>query len=285
MNQVRKTPLHSPRVVKKIRKRRMIILGILFVLFCLFCVFLYFATRLSGVSIKAVQVFGAETLKEEEISAFADKKLFGSYFFIINKRNIFTYPKNQIEQALLVEFPRIKEVKVSEEAKTLKVELVERDPAGVWCSKEPKCFFFDMEGFLYGDSPEFSGSVYSVYRGGENEFGDLGVGKKFLDTERLGILDEFKKILEGSSLYISEIIVTDLREVNLTSVKSPKIIIDLTGNLEEQKMALVSILEDEALKDKFDLKNTSYVDLRFGKKVFFKEKVGVQEEAKEEESQ
>ncbi len=129
-----------------------------------------------------------------------------------------------------------------------------------------------MEGFLYGDSPEFSGSVYSVYKGGENEFGDLGVGKKFLDTDKIRLIDEFKKILEGSSFYISEITVTDLREVNLTSLKNPKIIIDLTGNLQEQKMALISILEDVSLKDKFDLKNTSYVDLRFGKKVFFKEK-------------
>lgn len=285
MNPARKTPLHSPRVIKKIRKRRLIILGFLFTICFLLFVFFYFASRSSTVSIKEINVLGTETLDKEKISHFVDKNLLGSFFFLINKRNIFTYPRNQIKQNLLSEFPRIKKVEVSIDSKNLQIDVVERDPAGVWCSKELKCFFFDTEGFLYGESPEFSGSVYSIYKGGESELGELIIGKKFLDIEKLEAVERFKETLSKAGFLVSEISVSSLREVSLLSPNNPTIMIDLTSNLAEQELSLLSILEDENISKKFDIKNTSYVDLRFGKKVFFKDKGEVLVEDEKEETQ
>jgi cell division septal protein FtsQ len=88
----------------------------------------------SFVTIRTISVRGLQTLSSTTVIAFADARLGGSYAFVLPKRNIFLYPKAEIRNALLTQFPILKNVDVhAQNFQALEIAVVERQPRALWC--------------------------------------------------------------------------------------------------------------------------------------------------------
>ena len=120
---------HNPEFIRKKRKlifrRILIIVGILIFIIGSFATL----TRWDKVQIQTIRIRGAELLSVDDILHSAQEKLFGNYFYIFAKNNALLYPRSAIENYLVSQFPRIKDVSVGlSDYQTVDITVSERQP-------------------------------------------------------------------------------------------------------------------------------------------------------------
>lgn len=271
MRPYRKTPLRSDRIAKQKRKKRIITLTFSFVLLILFFITIYFVTRIKSFLIVDISLDGNKTIDEEKVIEKINENISKNYFyFLVPRKNIFFYPKNTIKKDLLLEFPRIESVDVAIVEKNMKVSIVEKKPSGIWCTENNKCFFFDKTGELYAESPDISGYLFREFRGILTE--DAKLRDVFLGEDTIKKIDEFDDFLSESNIKVVSIDVKSLSEVRVLTDSIGTIIYSLDKEYLPQEKALLGALSSDRLKDKSEYSNIDYIDIRFGNKVFFKER-------------
>ncbi|MES2006935.1 MAG: hypothetical protein V4436_02375, partial [Patescibacteria group bacterium] len=98
---------------RRIRRARLaIVLGVLFLIIFGVVVGL---SWLPYIRIHAISVSGNETVSTSTIEAFVKEKIDGRALLVFPKDNIALYPRRAISNALLSEFPTLKEVGVRAE--------------------------------------------------------------------------------------------------------------------------------------------------------------------------
>jgi len=141
-------PLRSPRLARRAReKARYRIAFYLCALALFFGAILFLATR-SVFSIKEVAVSGASEELRGAIAELARAELAGAYFSLIPKENAFAYPKRDIQEKILKQFPRVEFVRArlsspaqllsGEHALGLRIMVRERAGVALWCVAEPR---------------------------------------------------------------------------------------------------------------------------------------------------
>src|SRR3989344_2174489 len=233
--------------------------------------FLIYISRLPRLNIDNIIVVGNKVVETEAIKEVAEKELAGDYFFVFPKTNIFLYPKNKLEYALLNEFKRIKDVSfLVEDRKMLRMDVSERTPKYLWCdgivmspSVPENCYFMDEGGFIFDEAPYFSGEVYFKF------YGTASLLEKSFEN-----LISFKKTLEGMGLRPAVLSIQENRDVRifLSTSTGPEIIFKVDSDFQKVTENLEAALTTEPLQSDFKNKYSSllYIDLRFGNKVYFK---------------
>ena len=74
---------------------------------------LSFLSRIDKFKIKDVNINGNSIVDTETIKALVSNELKGNYLYFLPKTNILFYPKNKIQNALLLNFKRLKDVNIS----------------------------------------------------------------------------------------------------------------------------------------------------------------------------
>lgn len=223
----RRSRLETRNLARR-RKRRRTILLIAFSLVPLILIgLLAYLLRLPSVSIQTVTVEGASAIAPSDIQNRVFQKLTGSYYLLIPRRNIFFYPKTDIENFLRLELPRLKEVHVDRtNTTTLNIQVTEKGPYALWCadttsvststlndssslaaaSSTPtpgvstdNCFYMDDTGFIFSSAPNFSGQEYVRWSGGLT-VGVPPVGQTFLSPERFHNLQLLLNALSHADL-------------------------------------------------------------------------------------
>lgn len=214
-----------------------------------------------GLLISEVKVEGNLVLEKEEVAVVVRRKLAGRYLSLFKKSNSWIYPKGKIEEALIESFPRIKNLELDRDGlRSLIVRLVERRPAYLWCQEGTGgCSFLDDEGVAFASAPTFSDNVYFTF-----------VSER-LDGELFGKIVALKKYLsdllpEDTSL--TKAIFLEHEDVELWTETGWKIIFNL-GQESDRLVAYFDTLVHSP-EIKIDFNNLSYIDLRFGRKIFYK---------------
>jgi len=266
--------LNSPRLSELKKHRRRAFLGKTLIFLFGFLVvfgFLIYISRLPRLNIDNIIVVGNKVVETEAIKEVAEKELAGDYFFVFPKTNIFLYPKNKLEYALLNEFKRIKDVSfLVEDRKMLRMVVSERTPKYLWCdgivmspSVPENCYFMDEGGFIFDEAPYFSGEVYFKF------YGTASLLEKSFEN-----LISFKKTLEGMGLRPAVLSIQENRDVRifLSTSTGPEIIFKVDSDFQKVTENLEAALTTEPLQSDFKNKYSSllYIDLRFGNKVYFK---------------
>ncbi len=260
--------LRSPNLIRKRRKRK--ILKTLFFLASFTAILIgpSIITKSDYLEIRDIQVSGNSVVKSEEIISIANEEIKGNYFYLYSKKNFALYPKKKIEEKILSQHKRIKSVSMEVSGfETMNISVEERNPEFLWCSHLDECFFVDDTGIIFDKSPNFSSDVYFVFRNGIE--GDP-IGQRVFDEDTFFKVLEFIDGLEILSFTPSVLYIDD-NNLEIFVSKDSSILVRADDDLERSLSNLESILNDPKLElvNGKDF-NFSYLDLRFGNKVFYK---------------
>ncbi|MFZ3020356.1 MAG: hypothetical protein WA051_02490 [Minisyncoccia bacterium] len=228
--------------------------------------------RIPLLEIRTVNVEGTKTIESSAIVDFVNAKLSETYLKVFPRDTYITAGKGRLKEGLLNEYPAILDIKLSfHTPHILLIEITEREPSVLWCagSDNKNCYFADSQGFIYERAPEFSSPVYVVFRNGiknENPMKQSISGKTVF--ERINVLEKNFSVL---GLKVKEISFQPNEVVNFY-LNHGALYISLRGDDKLTFDNLSSLL----LNPKTDLRDgvggikNSYIDLRFGNKIFYK---------------
>jgi cell division septal protein FtsQ len=263
----RNSSILSPKYVKK--KRRILIGRVLAscILFIIIVGIASYVSMLPSMRIESVEVFGNGVIARDQITTIVHELTTGNYLFLFPKDSVFLYPRRQLEEAMGKAFPRSESVAVeTKDWNTLSVTLVERKPHALWCenhTSDAHCYFLDENGYVFGESPAFSGTVFFRYEGllSENP-----IEKSYLDREEFKRLDAFVESVRKSDIPVVSLAAHGQGEfefeIKNQSNETGSILFNYQTPYEQILSNLLAVWKEK--------KNLSYIDLRYGNKVYFK---------------
>lgn len=263
--------LPESRLKARKRRRRVRLLLAFFVLVFLVCAGFVAAARIPALQVRAVTVSGTQTLSSSTVRAFVEDRIAGDYAWVLPKRNIFLYPRQEINQELLAAFPVLASADVhAGDFHTIAAAVVERAPRALWCSDKGSCLFMDENGVVYGEAPVFSQPVYISYYG---ETPGTALPKQYLTPAQFqnlsALVDAIALKLQSET--IRAVVVDSAQDVRVEFASGFELrfsLKDASGDIFDRfTIALGSQpFSDHALSD------ILYLDLRFGDKLYYKVK-------------
>ena len=221
-----------------------------------------FFTQSSIFSLGHVEVFGNEQTDSIEIENASKNLIEGHYLGLIPKNHSLFYPEDAIANALLAKFPRLSSVTSSADKGSLKLSLQEYKENYLWCAD--KCFYMNELGRLF--APASTSTQLTTFRRSDRASGQIG---KIMFSE--DFLRETFSLLELFSVggFNVRSVTLDGRDVSLIFGEGFKLMYLASDPYQSvyDKIARILGLEDVLAKG---LESLSYVDLRFGTKVYYK---------------
>jgi len=256
--------------------------------FSVFFLCISFFSKWKNLNIQKIETEGNRIIDTIVLESLIKEKISSKYIWFFPKTNFLLYPKKEIKEELSAKFKRLKNIELNlKDLQTLSVSLTERSALYTWCGAKPLpvdnssesedgCYFMDETGYIFDKAPYFSGQVYLKFFGSieTSDHNPLGFYFKEKDFKNLVLYkEELEKIgLKLTSFYIGD---DDDIRVALTSTsakKSPEIIFKADSSLEQVIKNLDATLNTEPFLSDFKNKYSllSYIDLRFGNKVYYK---------------
>lgn len=163
--------------------------------------------------------------------------------------------------------PSIKRVEVKKDygQKTIALNVVEREPYGIWCFevRSPSlCLWFDEEGIPFKQGFSTEGNLIRVVR----DYSKAGPEDAVLPQEFVGNMLSILKILEVSGLSIQEIALRNisLEEVEAHTVNGPTILFSLRFP-PEGTLEVVN-----SLRERGGFHSLQYIDFRVEHRAYYK---------------
>ena len=153
--------------------------------------------------------------------------------------------------------------------RSLRVEIKEREPFGVWCGGDEKCFWFDKEGRLVSEAPIVQGFLITRIEDSslrELNLGDLIIEGPVFMEHIMGIIEFIKEMpIPADAIRVEN---NNDREVKVRFWDTPQHSFDIYFSLETHprwaRDVILSLLKNG------ELKNAEYVDLRIKNRVYYK---------------
>ena len=262
------------------RRRRAIMfrlgisLGVLIFLFFLILI----CSWQSYFRIDKIKVTGNMSLNENNLILATDVPLSNNYGSIWPKNFFAWYPRQEIKEFLETQFPRILDVNTGLAGfSSINLEITEKKPIGVWCglikTQVEPCYLVDKDGFIFDKAPNYSGSLFVHYYGPLNR--EVAVGANYLSVDNFQALKSFLDNLHNEDLDVTDIeyISTD-DFFNLYIANGPRLLINTRQTYDKTLRNILVLLRSKELNlhDTKNLTSLSYIDLRFGNKISYKEK-------------
>lgn len=240
-----------------------------FVIFVSFVFTLSQLSRCDFFNIKEIRISGNSAIAENDLREIAKEDLLGNYLYLFSKNNIILYPQNLIENNVIENFPRIKNIDVNLKLPNiLSIDVEERNPYVLWCgsASTTSCYFADDEGYIFADSENdiISNGMFRYYTNI-----DTPLRQNIFPTEKFKEIDSFVKFIKGLNLEPYKF-VADKEKYEIYFGENSKIIFYETQKTKEVMDNLQAILNMEEFVNIDDFKKLEYLDLRFGNKVFYK---------------
>ncbi len=265
----RKTILDTPN--RKIRKRRRIIRLALLSLFllCLVCVGIFYFFRMKSLQVSEVIVTGATTINPEILIEEAKQQSEGYVALFVPRTFFLAYPRDEIAKQILERHKEINfaEVKLSGFNKG-EIGIVERSPFAFYCTSL-SCYVADEKGLVYEEASTTSRHVVFRDLRIESQMQSL-VGSYPLSSEVLKDVEHFMRKLSDLNLHLKEAVIEENGDVTVATEEG-NLLVSIQEPLDGQYEFLKTALSQEIFKyPDGAVKSFNYIDLRFGKKVFYK---------------
>lgn len=239
----------------------------------------WYITHLSALTLREIKVAGGETVSPREIEKVVNEELEGDYFHLVPKRFAWFYPEEKIIERIRA-VPRVKDVAVLRtDGHVLSISFTEYRPYALWCARpvagDPDhCFFIDNEGTAFATAPSLSGSALLRF---VDEKQDPELHKQLFSPDWLKLGEEFARGLKGrfgfTVLYLERVNENEIF-YHLGSGGLVKIGVEKDANTSLNDLeAVFSDPQFAGLRSG----NFVHIDLRYGNKVFVKEKEVVPE--------
>lgn len=232
-------------------------------------------------TIEHVQVVGVKTFPSKEILDYTDDFLKQSTLKIAPRSSSLFFSKKTLSRLLQKDFPIIDLAYISFiDPHTIRVTVRERNPEAVWCFAEYKCGFIDRLGILYGESPQFSDGVYTVFSSEEQKDFDQYVGKEIIHPETMYRFDQLFDQLQTEDIIISQVRFLQDGDIAFVIEKLfnhyPHKNTPILGTIHQNDSVFLrdvfTGLDHEVFQKQYlaTSKDLEYIDLRFPGKIFYK---------------
>ncbi len=242
---------------------------IIFVLFFLSLLILGLTNE--KVQIKSVEVMGNISVPKEDILNIINNNLDKKYLYIIRTDNFFLLKRWSIKREILREMKKVRDVSISFHGlDAFEVSITERVGKSTWCDSQTgsKCYFMDIDGFIFTEAPEFSNNPFQKYSG---LITGNPIGQSYFNSVRFGQISQFFSTLDNMKFEPKLFNALDEHKYEVRLFSGSKIIIDDKKTFEKDIIDLQAVIDNGYIKTDLEfLKKIQYIDLRFGNKVIFK---------------
>jgi hypothetical protein len=269
--QRRKVILETPNRRKRKRRRRVRIILLIAVLVLLLIAAIFGFFRIPALQVKEVVVTGASEIDATELRTIAEEQSSGNHYFFVPKRFALAYPGEAIEKIILERHKEISAVEVRVRGGN-KVEIIieERTPEAVYCSVS--CYYFDGNGLVYQEATTTNAFIdYVIFRDIRPEFqASSSLGSHPLAADTFKEIKKFSNRLTDLGLHLKEVSIETGDNMSV-STREGRLVISTKESLEAQYEFLKTALSQSIFKNPDgSIRNFGYIDLRFGKKIFYK---------------
>lgn len=226
------------------------------------------ATHAERLAINDISLIGLQQLPPNALTTAAEENLSETYFKIFAAKNMFIYPREKIESNLAERFPRIKTVEVSREAllaQSINVTIEERMPFAKWCEKD-FCYFLDDEGYIFAEADPGEVRSAFVFEGGliprEKRIGQTLLQGRFTD------MLHFLELLGAAGYEPLRIRVENDTDFSVSTDQGLTLLAPFNVEAEKVITDFKLALEADSVRDR--IAELSYVDLRFGNRIYYK---------------
>ncbi len=239
-------------------------------------VLVWYGARRPEVTIASVTVSGGETVPHDVVRAKAESVLTGTYGLLVPRTFSYLFPHDEIVDALN-SIPRVHNAAVIRTSRTeLAITYDEYVPYALWCdavqtpSSTPACLFVDDRGYAYAEAPLLTGEslVRFVIDGRTPERNSY-----VYDTDTLRRYRAFAEaLLTHKEHRLASIVETKEGDLMLHLSSNVDLLIRKDADIQDIFEKIESIFAAPEFKED-TLDEYAYIDLRFGNKVFLKERI------------
>lgn len=261
-----KANYRNPKKLRNQRKKRKKILffsAIFFILLVISILIILFFTPYFR--IQKINISGLNTIKENSIREIIDQEL--SRGRLIKHNNIFVFNANSVKKAIskayLLEWINIKKQTYPPK---IDIQLEEKVSALTYLTDE-NCFNIDIQGLIVEKCNELSVGFIQIrdQSGAVKNIGDQVLGK-----ENINYIIELDEQLKSQGIGIRTFKIPDetSSDLRVLTQKGYEIYFNRNLSINEQLVRFNMLVKNEIKPE--NLNKISYVDLRFGEKIFYK---------------
>ena len=257
----------------RIKKRKRVALIALIALFIIVaaCVglgyLLFFADMLD---VRTIDINGAEVIPSADLKTAAEDWLGGGFLGITRKRNLLFVSAEELAAELTAKFPRIESVEIGKEfPHGLKIAVVERQSAGIWCFvTSDKCFYFDKNDVAYAEAAPSSG--FLILNVADYQGQAVALGSRVSSEEWTKNIIMTRELLLKIGVNVAEFTIPSgsFDEFDARTAGGWKILFSNSTDIAKQ-IASLGIL----FRDKLSAANRvglQYIDLRIQDRIYYK---------------
>ncbi len=253
---------------KKIKKIKLYL--ILFVCILLLSGFIYLL-QIPQIQITETKIKGNSFVTTEEIQNKTDVLLNSTILWFIPKRNIFLFPSSVLTQKIK-ENPAIIDVKINKEFfNVLEIQVTEQEKQAVYCTSFERndCYYINGEGLIYSKITEYIVPEQEIIIYREEE--QRKITENILKTD---LYENVLGFIKSSSRYGIPIQYAYLKGDTTLEFHTASGATLLTSRYDDYEKDFNNFIAlfDQNVLTKEQLSEIEYIDLRFGNKVFYKNK-------------
>lgn len=221
-------------------------------------------------AVSEVDVSGTAELPPRLVQTYVESVLYDGSYGFLSRANVFTYPRDVLEQAVAGFFPRIKSATISRQsllAQSVMVTVEERTPYGTWCA-DAACFVLDDTGFIFASASSTTERPRSQYRfAGGLDMSRSPIGQTFASTHMPGLIVLLDTLSQDAYVPLG-VTVTDEHDFSVALERGFSIKASFGAEAHKLVRDMRLILGSDDLQGKEG--ELEYVDLRFGNRVYYK---------------
>ncbi len=263
----RRKPLRSPRLERKARRKRSRKIAALSLGALMVAGLAVYGLSRPELRLRSVEVVGADRVSAEVVNARVQDALSRTILGFIPSSHVLFYPKTELTASLLKEFPALSNVAFSLQGfSSLRVFLHEREPRALWCAGT-ECLLLDEMGLAFAPAEESAERLYYQLSG---EGTAVLPGTEVISRERLSELLLFLRKLENAGFTVERVLLKEQGELDVALRGGTRLLLR-EGQYERSLVNLKTLLAADGLSlTKDGSLSASYIDLRYGNKIYFK---------------
>jgi len=241
------------------------------IILIIFLVGIYYVTRLAFFTINQIEIEGGETISHEVVRTAVETELEGTYFRLVPKRFVYSYPKDRINEKLN-EISRMYDVDIYKSPRnTLNISFEEYSPHALWCiegSSTTSCFFLDKTGYAFAPSQILQGGTFVRHFSSDlNEITEGAV----IDEGKLIKIDQFiSQAEEFLGFRITSLTYMQDEDIFMNINGGGELRISLNNDFDGVIENIIATLESDEFSH-IAPGNFQYIDARFKNKLFINE--------------
>lgn len=255
---------------KKQKVKKIKTYSIFFLVLVSLVAFVY-VLRLPYFQVAEVKIHGNVFVETQEIQQQTWDLLNKNILWIIPNKNIFLFSKRKLEESIKSN-PAIISVKIRKDFfHTLSIEIQEQEKEMIYCTslEKTECFYINKKGFIYAKIddiiiPEQEIIIY-------NEKEKKSLKDTLINEETYTDIVLFVRNLARQEIKIKEVYIKADSTVDFVTWDNTRFVTSIFDEYKKDFANLMALF-DQQVVIKEQLSNVEYIDLRFGNKVFYKNK-------------